>query len=165
MILARRAFTEVPIEESNAVTHEPIFEPKIKYSTAFPPPPIIKPALAIAIITVVTALDDCTNAVNTIPKINNKNGLFNEASKSVTAGLLAYPFIVPDITSKPKKTIPNPANASPILFTLSVLQNISIATPINSNEINSESIGNACNAASCAVIVVPIFAPIITAAA
>ena len=87
MILARLAFTDVPTDEINAVTHEPMFEPKIKYNTAFPPPPISKPALAIPMITVVTALDDCTSAVNAIPKRSNKNGLFNFANKSVTAGL------------------------------------------------------------------------------
>ena len=89
MILARLAFTDVPTDEMSAVTHEPMFEPKIKYNTAFPPPPIIKPALAIPMITVVTALDDCTSAVNTIPKSSNKNGLVKLANKSVTAGFAA----------------------------------------------------------------------------
>ena len=29
MILARRAFTEVPMDEINAVTHDPMFEPNM----------------------------------------------------------------------------------------------------------------------------------------
>ena len=86
IILARLALTEVPIDEINAVTQEPIFEPKIIYNTALPPPPIIKPWLAIAIIIVVTALEDCNNAVKTTPNASNKKGLLNEPNKFCTVG-------------------------------------------------------------------------------
>jgi hypothetical protein len=40
MTLARLAFTVVPIDEISAVTQEPMFEPRMIYNTAFPPPPI-----------------------------------------------------------------------------------------------------------------------------
>ena len=86
MILARLALTEVPIDDKSAVTQEPIFEPKIINNTALPPPPISKPWLAIAIIIVVTADEDCKSAVNTIPKISNKKGLLRDVNKSCTAG-------------------------------------------------------------------------------
>ena len=86
MILARLALTEVPMDDKSAVTQEPIFEPKIINNTALPPPPISKPWLAIAIIMVVTADEDCKSAVNTIPKISNKKGLLRDVNKSCTAG-------------------------------------------------------------------------------
>ena len=153
------------MDDINAVTHEPIFEPKIRYSTEFPPPPIIKPADAITITIDVTALDDCTSAVNTIPNSKSKNGLFKSCKKFCTAGVVAYALICVDITLSAKNTIPKPAKALPILFNLSFLQNISIITPINTSEIKMGSIGRDFSEAICAVIVVPIFAPMIIAVA
>ena len=155
----------------SAVTHEPIFDPKIMYKTAFPPsaPPIYNPAAAILIIIVVTALEDCKSAVNTIPKSKSKNGLVKEDKRSCTSFTLVYSLIEPDMISNPKNTIPNPAKASPMDLSLSFLKNISIIIPIKSKKIKNGAISKddppEPSAAICAVIVVPIFAPMIIVAA
>ena len=97
MILARLALTEVPADERSAVVVEPIFDPKMMYSTALEipirspaslyVPPKTSPALAIPMIIVVTADEDCINVVNTIPNISNTNGFVIPERKPVTAGL------------------------------------------------------------------------------
>jgi hypothetical protein len=46
------------MDEIIAVTHVPIFEPKMIYNAALPPLPMINPAPAIEMTMVVTALED-----------------------------------------------------------------------------------------------------------
>ena len=74
------ALGDAPIEDNKAVTHDPILLPKIIYKTEFPPPPIAIPALAIEIIIVVKADEDCNKAVKAIPIINKTKGLFIDAN-------------------------------------------------------------------------------------
>ena len=125
-----------------------------------------KPCVAIAMMMVVTALEDCNNAVNTIPNNKRRKGFFSDSKRLMTASDCLYTLIDDDIISNPKNTKPKPAIAKPIDFTLSFLASISIITPINSKEIKTGSrLSDVPQAAICAVTVVPIFAPIIIAVA
>ena len=153
------------MDEMSAVTHEPMLEPKIINNMAFPPPPMIRPCVAIAMMMVVTADEDCNNAVKIIPNNKSKKGLLIALKKLVTSGIVLYPLIESDIISKPKNTRPNPASAKPMDLILSSFESISIITPIKRRAIKKGAISNELSAASCAVIVVPMFAPMIIVAA
>lgn len=72
------------MEEISAVTQVPIFEPKMIYNTAFPPPPMTSLFAAMVMITEVTALDDCTRAVSTMPNASNKKGFSIAVKKRCT---------------------------------------------------------------------------------
>ena len=64
-----------PIVDIIAVTHEPMFVPRMKNNTSLPPEPIVSPPLTMAIIMDVVAELDWTSAVNTMPTKKSKNGL------------------------------------------------------------------------------------------
>ena len=104
IILVLFALVDAPIDEMSAVTHVPTFVPSIKNNTEFGLLPIVNPALTMEIIIVVTADDDCTNAVKATPINNNKNGLLILVNKLVTAGASLNIFIEDDINCSAKKT-------------------------------------------------------------
>ena len=69
-------------------------------------------------------------------------------------------FIAEDIKSIPTNIMPIPHIKKPDLFTLSLLD-IVINAPMQAIAARNDATGKACREAMCAVIVVPIFAPII----
>ena len=117
------------MEDISAVTHEPIFVPRMIYSTSFPPVPTVSPATDMAIIIEVVAELDCTIAVRMTPITKSKSGFFTFSN--ITCIALALTFIASDIMERPIKTSPNPAIISPVFFRFSFLHSILIIIPTN----------------------------------
>ena len=98
-------------------------------------------------------------AVNTKPINISNNGFVAEESKFITAGLLLIIFIEVLINLIPTNMIPMPLISIPALATLS-FPDIAINAPTHANAVKNGVIGKLCKAVICAVMVVPIFAPI-----
>ena len=108
IIEALLALALVPIEDSNAVVQEPMFEPKIMNKTLLPPSPICKPWATIEIIIVVTAEELWTKAVNPIPISKSIIGLLMLCNALKIASFSLNPLIALDMDFSPKKTSPKP---------------------------------------------------------
>ena len=111
IIAARRALTEVPMQESSAVTQVPMLVPRTTYMTAFPPPPMMMPCVAMEMRMTVMAEEDCTMAVMAMPRKKSRKGLVMLAKRSTMTWLSLKNAIEPSMTSKPTKTRPRPATA------------------------------------------------------
>lgn len=70
-----------------------------------------------------------------------------------------------DMTCKPRKTSPSPASTTPMVLIFSFLESISINTPTQANTVTNAIKSKACKEAIWAVMVVPIFAPMMMAVA
>ena len=146
--------------DNNAVTHVPILLPnKIGTATVSGSAPVE----AIATKIPVDADELCITAVINAPaKIPNIVFPSNFIIKVTKAGESASGDIAFFINSIPRKRIPNPNIIFPASFPFLPLENNIVKEPTPKN---IGIILSSLNAISCAVTVVPIFAPIITAAA
>ena len=150
----------VPILASTAVTHVPILHPNIIGKARFIS---ITPVVANTINIPVVAEELCSKAVIAAPAIIPIKQLPPTATKkSENIGDDANGFIAPLIKLIPLNNIPKPRRIFPNSLLFLALANIINAVPAN---MNNGAISSNLNATNCAVIVVPILAPIITPAA
>ena len=108
------------MQESSAVTQVPMLVPRTTYMTAFPPPPMMMPCVAMEMRMTVMAEEDCTMAVMAMPRKKSRKGLVMLAKRSTMTWLSLKNAIEPSslknaiepsMTSKPTKTRPRPATA------------------------------------------------------
>ena len=121
--------------------------------------------LAMTTSTDVTALDDCTMAVMPAPISSKSSGLVTDESASMTNWLSVKPDIEPDIISSPTNTRPKDATRLPAVFTLLFLVTIVNIRPMSVKSMAYIITLNWLSHTSQPVMVVPMLAPIITAAA
>ena len=120
----------VPMEESSAVTQVPMLVPSTKKSTPLlDGSPMTMPAPTICTMRVVTADDDCTMPVMTMPASSRTRRLSTLAKKSVTTCCSENLSIAMPMYRRPRKTRPSPASIMPIVLVLSFLQSISMKMP------------------------------------
>ncbi len=124
---ARLALAPAVMEDMRAVTQEPMFVPKMIYSTSLPPEPMVSPATDMAIITEVVAELDCTSAVSRMPIRNSRKGLSTVSKMLWMAS--RFIFIASDMRDRPMKTRPRPDRMRPVFFIPSFLQTMDIMMP------------------------------------
>ena len=113
----------------------------------------------------VTADEDCTSAVKAKPIMIRRNGfdMAFKASWNHNASLKIFIDVL--ITSRATNTNPRPPMIIPRVLSFSFLQSISINMPIAARGSKNAAKSKALSAAIWAVIVVPMFAPMIIAVA
>ena len=166
------AFLLVPMPESSAVTQVPMFWPSIM-GTAIPQ--LIAPVIDSACSMPTEAEEDCITAVSSVPARRPNRGLSNMSSILVKPGSLASGFTAPLICSMPNMSTAKPISMPPSSCRRDFLENIISATPtsastgVNDAGLSSLSIrlspSMPVRLSSQDVMVVPMFAPIITGVA
>ena len=164
--LARLALVLAPTEERMAVIHVPILLPSTRKRTPLlPGSPMDSPAPTMTMMSEVTAELDCTRAVNAAPMRRSKKGLLTPVKKFLNDWESRKMDMESDMTCKPRKTSPSPASTTPMVLIFSFLESISINTPTQANTVTNAIKSKACKEAIWAVMVVPIFAPMMMAVA
>ena len=148
-----------PIIPIKAVTQVPTFAPKVINKPLSIP---IAPLPTITITIPVIADDDCIMAVKSIPKNSKINGKLIFCKTSAIKSFIESSLHALLINFNPTNIIPNPDIKFAIFFIF--LINASI-TPINTNNDRYREIFKLSKEAKRPVTVVPIFEPIIIAAA
>lgn len=162
---ARFALMFAPMDESSAVTQVPMLEPMTTKRTSLPPSPIIMPLPSMAMSMDVTAEELCMIAVTAMPRKKSRNGFVTLAKALTTAALSRKRSMESDMTSRPTKTSPRPASAYATVWTFSFLLSMAVSAPMPVSPIAKIAMSNAESAAICAVMVVPMFAPMMIAVA
>ena len=119
------------------------------------------PAAAIDMIIDVTAELLCMIPVTIIPTSKRRKGFSTLAKAFVTTSLSRKNLMESDINCKPKNISPKPHMRFAAAFVPSFLANIAVKAPTLVNAIANDMKSKVCSAAICAVIVVPMLAPMI----